>query len=208
MAISTTADLAAAEQRQQLPDAVLDRILAWQVLVAWAGEGNGELQRLGWWRTDLTDEYGGADFFKRLLPKTQPWASLEAVRQAAVQHDQKMRSRLAQPDLINTLFFWGFAADEQLADRLALHKRQQHAPEQCLDLPLDLSEAFDSGLLQEALSMPGQPVGYKIVPVGREVEGDGLPAEELRSRHLAAALLPLTDHYPMPFYRLDFAHAR
>ena len=30
--------------------AALDSILTWQLLVAWAGEGNGELQRLGWWR--------------------------------------------------------------------------------------------------------------------------------------------------------------
>lgn len=113
---------------QSLSESVLDDILTWQFLVAWSGEGNGELQRLGWWRTDLTDELGGGDFFQRLLPKTAKWAALEAVRQAAIQHDQKIRQRLSQPDLVNTLFFWGFAVDERLADRLAVHKRSEALP--------------------------------------------------------------------------------
>lgn len=62
---------------------VLDEILAIQFLVGWAGEGRSEPPRLGWWATDLVDEFGGGDFLKRLLPNTHKWAALEAVREAA-----------------------------------------------------------------------------------------------------------------------------
>ncbi|HEY5955223.1 MAG TPA: hypothetical protein VIV60_01670 [Polyangiaceae bacterium] len=36
----------------------IDKILAIQLLVAWAGEGRSEPKRLGWWDTDLVDEAG------------------------------------------------------------------------------------------------------------------------------------------------------
>ena len=44
---------------------ILDKILALQIMVAWAGEGACEPKRLDWWRTDLIDEYGGGDLFTR-----------------------------------------------------------------------------------------------------------------------------------------------
>lgn len=191
---------------QPLSESVLDDILTWQFLVAWVGEGNGELQRLGWWRTDLTDELGGGDFFQRLLPKTAKWAALEAVRQAAIQHDQKIRQRLSQPDLVNTLFFWGFAVDERLADRLAVHKRSEALPSERLTLPLPLDEDFVQADFEDVLKA-GQSVKYKIVPDGRELQGEMSVAYGLRSHHLAAALLPLVDSYPMPFYRLEKPNA-
>ncbi len=193
-------------QAQPLSESVLDSILTWQFLVAWSGEGNGELQRLGWWRTDLTDGLGGGDFFQRLLPKTAKWAALEAVRQAAIQHDQKIRQRLSQPDLVNTLFFWGFAVDERLADRLAVHKRSEALPGERLTLPLPLDEDFVRADFEDVLKA-GQSVKYKIVPDGRELQGEMSVAYGLRSHHLAAALLPLVDSYPMPFYRLEKPNA-
>jgi len=188
---------------KSLSESVLDDILTWQFLVAWAGEWNGELQRLGWWRTDLTDELGGGDFFRRLLPKTGQWAALEAVRQAAIEHDQKIRQRLSQPDLVNTLFFWGFAVDEALADRIAVHKRSEELPSERLTLPLRLEGDFVQTDLENTLKIAGQAAAYKIVPDGRELTGEMSIAYCLRAHSLAAALLPLSDRYPMPFYRFE-----
>ncbi len=191
--------------------AALDSILTWQLLVAWAGEGNGDLQRLGWWRTDLTDEAGGGDFFQRLLPKTWEWAAFEAARAAAIQHDQESRRQLAQPDLVNTLFFWGFALDEQLADRLLAHKLSRVPVQKRLTFPVALSAEFDQAAFEAALTISGQSVDYKVVPGGREIQGAELSGHlsgyAARSHALAAALLPLSDRYPMPFYRLERANA-
>jgi hypothetical protein len=72
-----------------LPNETLDEILAFQFVVAWAGEGRCEPKRLGWWDTDLIDPAGGGDLLARLLPRTHAWASLEAVREAARRTDAK-----------------------------------------------------------------------------------------------------------------------
>ena len=196
------------QQAQRLTERVLDDILTWQLLIAWAGEGTEELQRLGWWRTDLTDREGGGDFFGRLLPKTGEWAAFEAVREAAIRQDAQTRQPLAQPDLMNTLFFWGFEIDDRLADRLAEHKRSEQSLTQRLDFPLALEKDFDRSAFETVLAIPGQTVDYKVVPDGRELQANDLPAIELRSRYLANALLPLSDRYPLPFYRLERSHVR
>ena len=81
MSLSTTSPPTAAE---------LDALLTAQIAVAWAGEG-GDEPRLGWWRTDLVDEYGGEDLFARLLPHTARWAVLQAVREAARRTDARLR---------------------------------------------------------------------------------------------------------------------
>jgi len=120
----------------------LDAILALQLTVAWAGEGLSDPKRLDWWRTDLVDQLGGGDLFARLLPKTHRWASLEAVRKAAIQVDSDARLGMAKPDQVRTLFFWGFAIEEKLTERLALHKRSGKAPLDVLPFPLHLDEAF------------------------------------------------------------------
>ena len=78
----------------------------------------------------------------RLLPKTHRWASLEAVRKAALQVDKEARRGLAQPDHVRTLFFWGFAIDQQLSQQLALHKRSGKVPIDVLPFPLSLPEAL------------------------------------------------------------------
>ena len=77
-----------------ITEPTLNSILALQVVVAWAGEALREPARLGWWRTDLVDEAGGGDLFRRLLPKTHSWAGLETIRRAATQADLKARSAL------------------------------------------------------------------------------------------------------------------
>lgn len=192
--------------RQRLTDATLDSILAWQITIAWAGEGECEPKRLGWWRTDLIDEAGGGDLFQRMFPKTHAWAALEAVRQVAIQHDQRKRQRSAQPDAIQTLFFWGFSIDEQLVDRLAVLKRGQKSPETSLDLPLKLDSDFVISDLEAVLKIPGQSIDYEVVPDGRQLKGEPSPSQALRARNLAAALLPLKEDYSMPFYRMGVSH--
>jgi len=44
---------------EQIAPDILDRILSFQVLVAWAGEGLSDPPRLSWWRTDMVDKGGG-----------------------------------------------------------------------------------------------------------------------------------------------------
>ena len=105
---------------------------------------------------------------------------------------------MAQPDQVRTLFFWGFAVEEKLAERLALHKRSGKAPLDVLPFPLQLEEAFSRSILEEALRLPRHEVPYKVVPGGRELTGGVPEAPELRARYLAAALLPLADSYPIP----------
>jgi len=186
-----------------LPPHALDALLALQLTVAWAGEGLSDPKRLDWWRTDLVDALGGGDLFARLLPKTHRWAALEAVRMAAIQIDREARLGMAQPDQVRTLFFWGFAVEEKLAERLALHKRSGKEPLDVLPFPLHLNEAFVRSALEEALRLPRYEVAYKVVPGGRELTGVMPEAPELQARHLAAALLPLADAYPIPFIRVE-----
>lgn len=185
-----------------LPSDSLDRILAWQLTIAWAGEGNGELQRLGWWRTDLTDELGGGDFFQRLLPKTGRWAAFEAVREAAIRCDRKSRERLSISDSINTLFFWGFAIDEQLTDRLAEHKRGHKGINEALALHVDIDTPFNQQNFEAALKAASK-TSYEVVPEGRRIRADKLPSFEMRTHQLVDALLPLSESYPMPFYSIE-----
>lgn len=185
------------------PPQALDAMLALQLTVAWAGEGLADPQRLDWWRTDLVDALGGGDLFARLLPKTHRWASLDAVRKAAIQVDREARLGMAQPDQVRTLFFWGFAIEERLAEQLALHKRSGKDPLDVLPFPLHLDAAFARTAVEEALRLPRHEVGYKVVPGGRELTGVLPEAPELRARHLAAALLPLADAYPVPFFRVE-----
>jgi hypothetical protein len=112
----------AAGARAAHPAAVLDRILTDQLIVAWAGE-RGDPPRLGWWRSDLSSEFGGEDLFRRLLPHTWPWATLQATREVARRYDQRLRERASDPDRVVTLYALDWNTDEQLDERLAEHKR-------------------------------------------------------------------------------------
>ncbi len=115
----------------------LDIILSLQIMAAWAGEGMSEPGRLGWWRTDLVDEAGGGDLFRRQFSRTHRWAFLEAVRKAAIMSDARARLAMARPDMVRTLFFQGFDRDEKLEERLAFHKREATPPARALPFPVD-----------------------------------------------------------------------
>jgi hypothetical protein len=187
-------------QIEKKPDGnAFDQILAVQITVAWAGEAQSEPRRLGWWKTDLVDPAGGGDLLARLLPKTQKWASLEAVREAARRCDAKNREKMADSDKARTLFFLGFELDEQLDERLAWHKRSGVAPREALSLTFDADSAFSGEQVEKLLIEPGVP-NTDVVPAGRQLKG-GMPDDALQAvQALAAALVPFADDYPTPFY--------
>lgn len=110
------------DQQAPTPTSDLDRLLAAQLAVAWAGE-SGEERRLGWWRTDLVSEFGGHDLFKRLLPHTWAWAALQGAREAARRRDAELRAKANDPDQILSLFSLGFELDERVEERLNELKR-------------------------------------------------------------------------------------
>lgn len=184
-----------------LPDQTLDAILAIQFTIAWAGEGRCSPKRLGWWDTDLIDEAGGGDFLARLLPQTHAWASLEAVREAGRRVDAKARAKMADPDKMRTVFFLGFEVDEQLGDRLAFLKRGGRPPAEALGLPLPLTAEFSKDKLVTALQ--GGDAAFTVVPGGRQLKGARPESPDAMVRRLAAALVPLADQYPLPFYALE-----
>jgi hypothetical protein len=179
----------------------LDAILALQLAIAWAGESREQTRRLGWWQTDLSDATGGGDFLSRLLPRTHAWASLESVREAARRVDEQARKTMADPDSLRTLFFLGFDVDERLAERLAEHKRGPARPAEALRLPVPLAD-FNADAFSAVLRSPGKAPAYDVVPGGRQLKGS-LPAEPDKVMlALSAALLPLAERYPLPFYRV------
>ncbi len=178
----------------------LDRILATQLLVAWAGEGRSEPRRFGWWETDLIDEAGGGDLVARLAPRTHRWGSLELVREAARRTDAKARGRHGNPDKLRTIFFLGFELDEKVQDRLAELKRQGRAPEEVLPLPFRLGSEFDPARVLEALSQPGKIAFDRVPPAGRQIKGAVPASPHEMVQKLAAVLLPVAEEYPLPFF--------
>lgn len=187
---------------EQIAPDILDRILALQVLVAWAGEALSAPPRLGWWRTDMVDKSGGGYLLEELMPRTHQWASLEAAWRAAMQADCQKRLDMAKPDAVRTLFFWGFGLDEQIADRLREHKQNQARPDQVLPLPIGIEGAFIPAAFENAVRLDPVPL-YKVVPSGRQLTEPMPGGHDRCAAKLTAALLPLTDHYPMPFYPLE-----
>jgi hypothetical protein len=183
---------------RDLPVDNLDTILALQLSVAWAGEAAGDPPRLGWWKTDLVDPEAGGDLFARLTPKTAAWASLSLVREAARRVDEAARANLARPDGVWTLFHFGFALDEQLADRLAWHRSHQQIPAAVLGPHFIVGKpgAFDKLLA----SLPKPKV--ERTPSGRKLQAKAAPPAEAAAL-LAAALRPLAPSYPLPFLELE-----
>ena len=185
-------------------DAVqLDNILVAQLLVAWAGEGRCDPPRLGWWDTDLVDEAGGGDLFRRLLPRTGAWASLEAVREAARRTDAQARRKMADPDRMRSPFFLGFELDEQVGERLAALKREGRSPAAALRFPMKLDGSLSRVAFEQALrGLAPEAPAFAVVPGGRQLKG-APPTDPLTMVHqLVAALAPLAEQYPLPFFKL------
>lgn len=180
----------------------IDRILTLQLTIAWAGEGRSEPKRFGWWDTDLVDEAGGGDLIARLAPRTHAWASLELVREAARRVDARARGKHGDPDRLRTLFFLGFELDEKIADRLSELKRQGRPPQEALPLPLKLGAGFDRDEVIKVLSDGAKVSFEKVPPVGRQVKGAIAESPFELVQKLAAALVPIADEYPLPFFKV------
>ena len=181
-------------------DADLDRILAIQLTVASAGETVSGEDRLGWWRTELTDPVAGGDFLSRLLPRTHAWAGLAAVREAARRVDEKARRRSGTPDALWSLFHFGFAFDERLDGRLAEHRRSAATPADVLAGALPTAARFDRAAFTSWLTALGS-CAVQVVPGGRRLRDP--PTSRLEgARRLAAALAPLGAEYPLPFFSI------
>lgn len=183
----------------------LDLVLTAQIAVSWAGEG-GEEPRLGWWQTDLVSEFGGEDLLRRLLPKTYPWAMLQAVREAARRKDEELRAKASDPDQLVTLFRFGFELDEQIEERLQAHKRSGRSPQEALPglvevLGASLHEPWIRVQFQEWVEAYG-PVQSDPVPTGRQIKGSVPTGMDRRVQQLVAALAPLGDAYPLPHFRV------
>lgn len=182
-----------------------DKILALQLIVAWAGEGACEPPRLGWWSTAAIDEMGGGALLRRLAPRTGRWSALLLAREAARRTEAAIRAKLAQPDRAIGLFHLGFHIDEYVGDRLAEHRRAGHDPARVLPDLVLLDKPLDTKELAAVLGQTGRPE-REIEPVGRRVTG-APPTDLVKvAATLAAALVPGRGEawpatWPMPFYR-------
>ncbi len=181
----------------RLTPAHLDEILSLQLAVAWAGEGAGEPARLGWWNSDLVDREGGGDLFARLTPRTAAWASLILVREAARRVDAAAREQSGLGERGLTLFHLGFTADEHLDDRLAFHRQQVHEPAHVFGEGFFVGGNWSKAAFEARLAGFGHPK-VEITPSGRLIVATKAQGLEL-TRLLAAALLPLSAKYPLPY---------
>lgn len=184
--------------RAPLPPSALDLPLTAQLVVAWAGEG-GEEPRLGWWRCDLVSEFGGEDLFRRLLPATWPWATLQGAREAARRRDAELRRQAGDPDRLITLYRFGFEVDERIEERLQEHKRAGRAPREALPGLALLDDAFSRPRFLDWLQGHGD-AAYTPTPTGRRLDAPPLGLDAL-VRTLVAALAPLADAWPLPYAR-------
>ena len=183
-----------------IPTSTLDRVLAAQLIVAWAGE-SGEEPRLKWWRTDLNSEFGGEDLFQRLLPNTWRWAVLQAAREAARRHDAALRLKAHDPDGLVTLFRFGFAIDERLDERLQDLKGAGTEPASALPALADFVGADWDRDAFVAWAQVHRGPDAVAAPAGRRLRGSAPDSLELLAEHLVSALAPLADAYPLPHYR-------
>jgi hypothetical protein len=181
-------------------DAELDRILVVQLAVAWAGE-SGEEPRLGWWRSDLTSEFGGEDLFQRLLPRTWRWATLQAAREAARRKDAEVRDRDHDPDRVLSLFRLGFETDERLDERFQKWKCSGKTPLEAFPaLNKVVADSWDQAGFAAWVRSHGE-ADTVTAPIGRRLKGAPPESLGLLVHNLVSALVPLGDEYPLPHYR-------
>jgi hypothetical protein len=177
----------------------IDMALTSQLVVAWAGE-TGEASRLGWWRSDLTSEFGGEDLFRRLLPSTWRWAALQGAREAARRVDAQLRGRDHEPDRIVSLFSLGFELDERIEERLVELKRSGRTPDVALPgLAITHSHWHPEGFW-DWVAGHGE-AGGTASPAGRRLGGSPPAAVGQQVLGLVAGLAPATGSYPLPHFR-------
>ena len=181
-------------------NADVDFALTAQIVVAWAGEA-GEEKRLGWWRTDLASEFGGEDLFKQLLPNSWPWATLQAVREAARRKDAELRRMSPDHDQMLSLFALGFDVDERIDERLRDHKRSGEEPVLALPgLSAVISAEWDPSVFVRWAEGKGVSK-FKTEPNARRVAGDTFMGLTELVAKLVGGLVPLAAAYPLPYVR-------
>ena len=176
----------------------LDRILELQFLVGWAGEGKTDPPRLGWWRTNWVDEYGGYDLLSRMLPRTAAWAQFELVREAARRIDSANLLEQADIKRIRTLFYLDPELDRALKKRLHEHKFEEKDPREVLPA-LRATHAWDADAFRGFLGDLGQSRTFVNEPFGKRLQGDAPSDPVALVRTLAQGLLPLGSEYPRPY---------
>lgn len=185
--------------REPIPMSDIDTALTAQLVVAWAGE-EGEDRRLGWWRSDLASEYGGEDLFRRMMPSTWRWASLQGAREAGRRVDTELRQRDHEPDRIVSLFSMGFELDERIEERLAELKRSGRTPVHALPGLAITDDGWQAESFWDWVAGHGAASGA-VSPIGRQL-GRNVPATlGQRVRDLVAGLAPTGDSYPLPHFR-------
>jgi len=180
--------------------AALDNVLTSQLIVAWAGE-SGDPPRLGWWRCDMTSEFGGEDLFRRMLPNTWRWAVLTAAREAAARTDAESRREAHDADAFLSLFGLGAELDRRLDERLADLTRSGQSPEIALPgLEPWLGKPFDREAFIAWVREHGEPTTTQS-PVGRRLRGT--PPDDLEAvvGGLVAALSSPGPSYPLPHFK-------
>jgi hypothetical protein len=187
------------DERSPIPPSDLDFVLTTQIVVAWAGEG-GEEKRLGWWKSDLVSEYGGVDLFRRILPATWEWATLQSVREAARRTDAEMRRKNHDADRILSLYRLDVHVDERIDERLQDLKRGGAAPEKALPGLAVIKEDFHRETFLAWVLGHGTAVAVPE-PIGWRIKGPPPGALDQQVRRLVAALAPLPESYPLPYFR-------
>jgi hypothetical protein len=115
--------------------------------------------------------------------------------------DAAGRAKHGDGDKLRTIFFLGFDLNEKLGDRLAVHKRDRRVPEDVLTFPFPLAGKFPQVAVAQFLATDGPAAFEKVPPIGRRLKGTIPKGPDRLVAVLAAALLPPTDQYPMPFHR-------
>ncbi|KJS39377.1 MAG: hypothetical protein VR70_08035 [Rhodospirillaceae bacterium BRH_c57] len=186
-----------------LAPSVLDDILIVQMACACAGGRWDDGTGLGWWPSRLADDVGGLDFFGRLAPATHVWAALDAALRAARFHDEQRREAIGGKAVrVRTVFWLGPDVEEALARRLRHHKMERSDAQGVLGAAVQVGERFDRAAFESFLEgLCGQETAA-VGPGGRELKAPPEDDPLLMVRRLAAALLPLPERYPLPFFRL------
>lgn len=180
----------------------VDFLLTAQLAVAWAGE-TGEEPRLGWWRSDLASEFGGEDLFKRLLPSTWRWATLQGARAAAMRRNREIRAHDSDPDRLLSLFSLGFEIDERVDERLQQLKRSGQEPLTALPGLCDaIAPTWNKSRFADWVNGHGE-TQFAPSPAGRWIKGSPPSTLDAMVRRLVGALYPLSDDYPSPHYRRE-----
>lgn len=183
------------------PESTLDFILATQIIVAWAGQGEGDAQHLGWWPLDMS-EFGGQDFFQRVFPATSAWATLQSLREAAIREDTRLRESTQNPQQFRTLFYLGFDMDKRLESRLQSLKRSDKDPMRHLpNIARFIESSWDKEYFQDWFQGHGPCPPFAQEPVGRRLKGTPPESPELLIQKLTSALT-LSAQYPMPHYQI------